>query len=206
MSVLRKPRGKKEPTLEYCNAEFSQQSDFSSDAFPIVYVIGDVHGDVEVLRACLRMTGCVSEGLWEWNGAQKVAIVVMGDVVDRWRDGSKRKLEIELDDRGREKSVGEMYGEEEIILDTLDRLALGAQACSSAVFRLVGNHEITQMYNKTSNIDQREYASPFARGETEEEFAARQLRCIARSPHVTSGDVVHITQQRMDAPHAPALV
>ena len=145
-----------------CNVD-ANASFYPSTRFPRVFAIGDVHGDYAVLRACLLMTECVVEsdsGVLSWRrGAGGVAIVVLGDVVDRFR----RHPDIMTTVRdGMRASLGEFKDEELVALRLLNNLAAEAQRVGSAVFRLVGNHEIMQADERAGAAFS--YASPFSMG------------------------------------------
>ncbi|KAK4533157.1 hypothetical protein CCYA_CCYA15G4014 [Cyanidiococcus yangmingshanensis] len=77
--------------------------------------LGDVHGDLNALKKCLRLADVINERD-EWTGADTV-VVQVGDIFDRG-DAERAVLHF---------------------LDALDRLAHGS---GGAVYRLLGNHEI----------------------------------------------------------------
>lgn len=140
---------------------------FTTDEFGTVYAFGDIHGDYEALEACLLMTGCVSASdVTRWTGGPRVAVVVLGDVVDRWRENSTRYKDLLAYStvRGVPSSIGEREDDEERILDTLNALTESARAHGSAVFRLFGNHEFMQSMCYGTCVSQAQYASPFALG------------------------------------------
>ena len=153
---------------EQCNATL-QSHRFSSQQFPVVYVVGDIHGDYEAFRACMLMTECVQEdpasGVLTWNpDVARVAVVLLGDVVDRWRAGAVRDGAVMTDPADPMRSMGEFPHEELAVLSALNALAAQAEAAGSAVFRLVGNHEMLQMEADFSHFAQSEFATPFSMG------------------------------------------
>ena len=113
------------------------RSDLSSSEFDTVFACGDFHGDYYIFQACMVMTGCVrvvKEYELEWvQERRRVAIVLLGDLVDR------KRLEPPMG--------GEFENEEHMILRMANRLAAQAGECESQLFRLVGNHEILQAQN-----------------------------------------------------------
>ena len=141
-------------------------SRFSSHQFPVVYAVGDIHGDYEAFRACMLMTGCVEEVeqrlVWK-AGATRVAVVVLGDVVDRWRRRGVAER-VFMTEGGGLRSVGEVPDEESSILAAMNLLASQAEAVQSALFRLIGNHELMQMEKDEQHYAQAEFATPFAMG------------------------------------------
>jgi hypothetical protein len=63
---------------------------YSAAAFPTVYAVGDLHGDVETAITLFRdVLGAVrfieDTGSWAWTLPSRTAVVVCGDVVDRSR-------------------------------------------------------------------------------------------------------------------------
>lgn len=154
---------------------------YSSRQFPRVFAVGDVHGDFEATRACLMMTGCVSADL-RWAGGAGVAVVFLGDVVDRWRNNVHSGLRYE-DRDGVPASVGEVRNEEASILDVLNRLAAEAARAGSAVFRLFGNHEFLQREPTDRYTAQMLYASPWAVGLAKDEVTPATTEAFA---HMTA--------------------
>ena len=116
------------------------RSDFAAGEFDTVFACGDFHGDYAVFQACMLMTGCVrtteDHGL-RWIPSQtRKAITMLGDLVDRQRGGNVG---------------GEFENEEHLILRMANKLTAEAERAGSAVFRLVGNHEIIQADVEYSN-------------------------------------------------------
>jgi hypothetical protein len=80
-----------------------------------VRIVGDVHGHLDELRGLLVRGGVVDER-WNWSGGDDV-LVVLGDTVDRGRDG-----------------IG--------VLDLLMQLERQAPDAGGAAHTLIGNHEV----------------------------------------------------------------
>jgi len=129
-----------------------------------VVAIGDLHGDIEAARACLRIAECVNEKD-EWIAPRGTCVVVLGDVVDRFREGQSLSI------KGR--GVGEVDGEELKLLEMLNSLSRTAYVRGSAVCRLVGNHEIMQSFQRSSGSTL--YSSPVARAGRYESFVSGDL-------------------------------
>lgn len=133
---------------------------FAQDTHDI-YVLGDIHGDFEVLRKCLEDCAQVCEFVWisDANGEKKqkmgkprwtggnAYVVVCGDIIDRHRPGTYRDKDGWGD--------GEYADEEYDILLYLTILDRQARKDGGRVFRLLGNHEIMNVMQKDYN-----YASP----------------------------------------------
>jgi hypothetical protein len=81
--------------------------------------IGDVHGDIDAVRAALRKAGALGDGD-RWTGGNLV-VVQTGDVLDRGDD-------------------------EEAIIDLLESLDREARREGGAVHALNGNHELMNAY------------------------------------------------------------
>ncbi|CAN0268335.1 unnamed protein product [Ascophyllum nodosum] len=80
-----------------------------------IVVIGDVHGDIDAFRSCLRMANLVDADD-AWAGGETV-VVQLGDIFDRGDDD----LPIE---------------------EWLYRLAMQARRTNGAVYSILGNHEM----------------------------------------------------------------
>lgn len=102
-----------------------------------VVVVGDLHGDYEALVACLRMSGCVDAAdVGRWTAGPGTVMVVLGDVVDRFRAGRCAQPEawgchdsewVAASGMFLTKSVGETQDEEKRVLRLLNSLASQAQ-------------------------------------------------------------------------------
>jgi len=134
---------------------------------------GDIHGDFEALRELVRLSevGTVDgAGGAEWTCGERTTVVILGDVVDRWR-GTHTMRDVNAAGSRLARSVGEIADEEALVLRTINALAEAAERHGSRVIRLVGNHELLQMdagRNEATGVDtyafQMFYSSDFARG------------------------------------------
>ena len=88
---------------------------FQFPAAERIVAIGDLHGDVNALRAALRLGGAIDD-TGKWIG-KNLVVVQTGDQLDRGDD-------------------------EPQIMDLLQRLQASAQAAGGAVHVLNGNHEV----------------------------------------------------------------
>lgn len=119
-----------------------------------VVAFGDVHGDIEALKACLRISGVTNED-GSWIAPRGTAVIILGDVVDRYRENFDRRIQADLlansvdPVTGLTKSLGEIPGEEMLVLRTINDLSMQARRNGSVVMRLVGNHEVAQSQNIT---------------------------------------------------------
>ncbi|CAE7327624.1 SLP2 [Symbiodinium natans] len=52
-----------------------------------VWIIGDLHGDMQCAEQWVKRTGLVDLDTWKWQGGERSALVFMGDYVDRGPDG-----------------------------------------------------------------------------------------------------------------------
>jgi hypothetical protein len=140
-----------------------------------VVVIGDIHGDYEALQQCLIMSECVDPQHTDVWVAWGVALVVLGDVVDRYRPRRQQPRSLSTPPY-LTCSAGERYGDELRVLALLNLLAQKARLRQSWVYRLVGNHEYTQSVPDPALRYQRWYASQTAvNGRTDDAYRARQL-------------------------------
>jgi hypothetical protein len=141
-------------------------------AYKHIVAFGDIHGDMEALNACLKLSECVSEA-GDWIAPPRTAIVILGDVVDRFRNGTKHEVDPAT---GLTKSLGETPKEEERILEKLNTLAYFAQRAGGAIIRLVGNHELMQADAAADYSNGIRYSSPYSvGGNTPNKYAARQM-------------------------------
>ena len=130
--------------LNKCDMRLSHDNVYTAQ--PRVIAMGDVHGDLEVLLICLQDLAKVikysisddGEISCRWTGGETF-VVIVGDIIDRKRTGS-----IEKDGY----LVGEIDGEEELIMDILNHLALEAYEAGGKLFKLLGNHEIMNLHGK----------------------------------------------------------
>jgi hypothetical protein len=128
--------------------------------FDTLWAIGDLHGDLTTAIVCLRDLARVARrvvdkrrervddtvvvpGKWEWCAPPRTCVIVLGDVLDRRRAGTK----LVLDATGRQVGVGEQPDEEVHLLDLLADLQRQAPACDGALIFLLGNHELANLSN-----------------------------------------------------------
>lgn len=99
-----------------------------SNDYDVIYAMGDIHGDFNLLLNLLHFNAQVidNEGKWKDNG-QKVCVVLVGDTLDRQRPGVVSK--------------GELEGEELLIHLFLNELAQQAKDHDSKIIKCLGNHE-----------------------------------------------------------------
>lgn len=89
-----------------------------------IIAIGDIHGDWNVLKRCLRMTGLVNKKL-DWTGG-KTHLVQVGDLFDRG---------------GRSSTIGDEMSEWRI-LKLLIKLQEQSKKNGGNVHLILGNHEL----------------------------------------------------------------
>lgn len=131
------------------------QTVFAQDNHDL-YVLGDIHGDFDVLRKCLEECAQVAQFVWvdhehtkgkpKWIGGNAY-VVLCGDVLDRQRKGAYR------DEKG--WGGGEYSDEEYDILLYLTILNRQAIKEGGRVFAIWGNHEANAILQKDYS-----YASP----------------------------------------------
>lgn len=130
-----------------------------------IIAVGDIHGDFLALYYCLHDCAEVINAKWEWRG-RDTYVVIVGDMVDRYRPGLTAQ-----DDKG--WGIGEIPEEEFIILRALSKLDKAARKFGGRVLRLLGNHELLNLY-----YNQLKYVSPHARESKRREKLLRAFqRC-----------------------------
>lgn len=97
-------------------------------------VIGDIHGDIEALKYCLRNCANVIDNDNNWIGGN-TRVVICGDMIDR-----KRRNATIVDEDGR--GLGEIKDEEIKIQRFLNILSLKS---NGRIIKLLGNHEIEHL-------------------------------------------------------------
>ena len=161
---------------ESCNENLNNYIDMDN-----IIAFGDIHGDIEALKSCMKLSKCVDDS-GAWIAPAGTAVVILGDCVDRYRNAGNIQTEIDPA-TGLKKSFGEQKDEEIMVLDMLNSLAAAASASGSVVVRLVGNHELMQGENVAGLLDnrfqeytaQKSYTSPYQVGGTEDkDYAARR--------------------------------
>lgn len=112
-----------------------------------IIAIGDIHGDLGALLVCLADVARVIKYeyvnntiKYKWIG-EDTYVVIVGDIIDRKREGLYMKPIKEG-----KYLVGEIDGEEDIIIDLVNRIALKAEKYGGKVIKLLGNHEIMNLY------------------------------------------------------------
>lgn len=152
-----------------------------ANRFTDIFFVGDVHGSLDVVLAILiRVTGVcklvershsinsngdeqvlnnlLSEYLeakyWVENATvewvpSNCCLVFVGDMMDRYKDFSL------LDDK--QATSGEVFLEEALILHVLNILAAQATHYNSRLIKLLGNHEMNNMFGDHSAV------TPFAK-------------------------------------------
>ena len=122
-----------------------------------IIAIGDIHGDLEALYVCLKYCARVISGSLvrappemesvdnfykaveniNWIGGD-TNVVLIGDSIDRGRVGAvKNKHGL---------TSGAVFGEEVKIFMLLNRLAVQADHAGGRVIKLLGNHELINLY------------------------------------------------------------
>ena len=127
-----------------------------------VIAIGDIHGDLDVLKLCLSDLAEViidkgEKGNWkdyQWKG-KDTHVVLLGDMIDRFRlDRYTMSAQTIIDEMG--KTPGEIKHEELKIIKFINQINKQAEKEGGKIIKLVGNHEIL-------NINQDvHYASPYS--------------------------------------------
>ena len=113
-----------------------------------VWVIGDVHGDLEATRRALMAAGVAEKaeaeaGGLRWVGGDSI-VVMCGDVLD----GCPRSF----DSTKRDRSNAFAPGAEAAMLDSLATLKEGAREAGGRLVTLVGNHELMNAQGNFSHV------------------------------------------------------
>lgn len=134
---------------------------FKRERFSKVFAMGDFHGDLTAAVVCMSLLARVATydpevGEWRWVAPERTAVVILGDTVDRHRPG------VTVLDANR-FGPGEQQREEEELSSMILTLAYQAPRNGGRVFRLMGNHEMWNTVNLTTdNFFVEHYASPAA--------------------------------------------
>ena len=116
-----------------------------------VFAIGDVHSDLKALREILENVICVSKrdetGAWQWNAPPNTTVLLLGDIVDGFRNYANRGCTSEftvrfIDAKPYMARKNEIPFEEVEIFEMLNELEHLARANNSQVLWLFGNHEL----------------------------------------------------------------
>jgi hypothetical protein len=180
------------------------QSHFDRNKFAQVYVCGDIHGDFTVLWRCLTMARLATKtgpGRYAWTAAPKTALLLLGDVVDRYRS-SLVQVGVREEIDGMLAGAGEQKDEEANIMRCLNQLAADAETKGGAVLRLFGNHEFMQ-HSMDSTDAAAHYVSPYAVGIKQSDSASNAERKLeARGKSFFQGEM----QQLVGACRPKAIV
>jgi hypothetical protein len=166
--------------------DYFQTGEIPEGVFTRVVSFSDVHGDWELLLTQFIITGGVIQmnyetGEFKWVGG-KTAVVINGDLVDRHRQGAKETFE--------GFGTGEFEGEEYMMFLLINAVDLEAQKHGGKVFKIMGNHELMQMFGQfanTSSLGIRAFGSPelrqhafFKGGIMNEQLRACKIYAILR--------------------------
>ena len=126
-------------------------------------MLGDIHGDLEALKYCLRDCAKVINNNNKWIGGT-TSVVLVGDLIDRARreasivwQRQQHRLSADssiitvIDKEG--KGVGEVEKEEIKILRLINKLSLEAEEKGGKIIKLLGNHGITHLTNQVRSND-----------------------------------------------------
>ena len=98
-----------------------------------IIVIGDIHGDLKVLKKCLTIAGCINQKD-QWTGGDTI-VVQVGDQIDSCRfDGVNPCNQPNVTDNDVAEDVKILY--------YLTDLHNKAEVFGGAVYSLIGNHEM----------------------------------------------------------------
>jgi len=149
------------PKPRPCTRPWKDQAIFDTPAFDKITTFSDIHGDFGLLVANLFTLAQVASfdsrhDRITWTGG-KAAVVIVGDLVDRGRGVSATRA-----------SPGEFINEEEAIFDLLNLLDGLAAPFGGRIFKLLGNHELTQSapdhyQHYLTPVSRLKYPSPVAR-------------------------------------------
>lgn len=123
-----------------------------------VYAIGDIHGDLEAFMVLMEEVCKVckfnckirdnknieshNDIEFKWIGKNSY-VVLVGDTIDRKREGSIEKDGL---------LVGEIPNEEIILINLINRIALAANNEGGKLIKLLGNHEIMNLYSNFNYV------------------------------------------------------
>lgn len=134
----------------------------NSENKEIIYVVGDMHADLQVLVNLLTKVMMVAtvnpetyESDWVENLGRRTTLIFLGDMVDRNRPGYSK-----LKDGGR-RTCGEIPDEEIKMQKIINDLSLKAKNMNNGhkVIKILGNHEIMIAKNE------RRYSSKMGSGD-----------------------------------------
>lgn len=107
-----------------------------------IIVIGDIHGDLKQLVKCLKIAKVINNDL-NWIGGDTI-VVQVGDQIDSCRS-KNRSCDIP-------GVVENDMAEDVIILKYLSKLHKMAEKQNGAVYSLIGNHEMLNVYGNMSYV------------------------------------------------------
>jgi hypothetical protein len=119
----------------YCNG-YAKQPDILP-AVDRIIVIGDIHGDFNILKESLIIAGLIDENT-NWIGGNTV-VVQVGDQIDRCRS---KFLSCEIKNATLDDEANDWE-----ILNFMTDLHNKAIICGGAVYSLIGNHELMNVHN-----------------------------------------------------------
>ena len=143
-----------------------------------VYALGDLHGDIQIFFEFLKLCNIATVDRTDyknpnirWNTAvRNVAVIFLGDIVDRYRPGAA-----ETNVHGVRSSVGEEVFEEKYLERAINDLSIQAAGNYSVVLKLFGNHEFINRleplngpYNRAAGPAH--YMSPFLQRTYEDRY------------------------------------
>jgi len=133
-----------------CETEIQHLNDsiYNRDDGSRTIVMGDIHGDIEALRFCLKYAANVIDDSDNWIGGSTF-VVLAGDMIDRARRKNRIMMSV-MDEDGR--GVGEIKHEELKIQRLLNKLALQSNEQNGRIIKLMGNHEIMLLNQKTPGL------------------------------------------------------
>lgn len=120
---------------------------FSRKQYEKMICIGDIHGDLLALLTALFVLGCIDDRARWKTDAQKVIVVICGDVMDRTRhhvDPVTRESKL-ISDRSFDNPR-----EEVDVIQYLHALNIESSKSSSKVVCLLGNHEVCTSFPNIS--------------------------------------------------------
>lgn len=123
---------------------------FSTKKYEKLVCIGDIHGDLLALLTALFVLGCIDDRAQWHPKAQKVIVVICGDVVDRTRhqvNQITRESKL-ISDRSFDNPR-----EEVDVIQYLHALNLESGKSGSRVVCLLGNHEVCTSFPKIGQCD-----------------------------------------------------
>jgi hypothetical protein len=131
-------------------------------SFDQIFVLGDIHGDLEVWLQFLKAVGAdvqkpdsgSAADLVSWGSLTNTALVVCGDIIDRCRtDNQNMRLVYSFHHKtlvGMNGTDGEQPFEEVIILKTMAKLYRTQHLANNKMVCVVGNHDAIFLAHKAT--------------------------------------------------------